>query len=152
MADDLAAVIEQTGLERPLVAAWSYGGFVVADYLRAYGDEAIAAINLVGAAVLLKPPGFDHLGPGLLENANAACASDLATNIAALRRFLRACTARELDEEAFITTLGWNMAVPSRPRGPDRARARRRRRPGDHVGAGAGHARTRGHDRPALDG
>ena len=111
-ADDLAAVIEQTGLERPLVAAWSYGGFVVADYLRAYGDEAIAAINLVGAAVLLKPPGFDHLGPGLLENANDACASDLATNIAALRRFLRACTARELDEEAFITTLGWNMAVP----------------------------------------
>jgi pimeloyl-ACP methyl ester carboxylesterase len=111
-ADDLAAVVGQTGLERPVVAAWSYGGFVVADYLRAYGDEAIAAINLVGAAVLLKPPGFDHLGPGLLENANDACASDLATNIAALRRFLRACTARELDEEAFIATLGWNMAVP----------------------------------------
>jgi pimeloyl-ACP methyl ester carboxylesterase len=25
-ADDLAAVIEQTGLERPVLVAWSYGG------------------------------------------------------------------------------------------------------------------------------
>ena len=37
-ADDLAAVIEQTGLERPVVVAWSYGGYIVADFLRAYGD------------------------------------------------------------------------------------------------------------------
>ena len=33
-ADDLAAVIEQIGLERPTLVAWSYGGYVVADYLR----------------------------------------------------------------------------------------------------------------------
>src|SRR2546423_766961 len=41
-ADDVAAVIEQTGLERPVLVAWSYGGFVVADYLRAYGDGGIS--------------------------------------------------------------------------------------------------------------
>ena len=28
-ADDLAAVIDQTGLERPILVAWSYGGYVV---------------------------------------------------------------------------------------------------------------------------
>jgi non-heme chloroperoxidase len=63
-ADDLAAVIDQTQLERPVLVAWSYGGFIVADYVRAHGDAAIAGINLVGAAVLLRPPAFDHLGPG----------------------------------------------------------------------------------------
>src|SRR3954447_12483580 len=31
-ADDLAAVIEQSELGRPVVVAWSYGGFVVTDY------------------------------------------------------------------------------------------------------------------------
>jgi pimeloyl-ACP methyl ester carboxylesterase len=47
-ADDVAAVIEQTGLERPVVVAWSYGGYIVTDFLRAYGDAAIGGINLVG--------------------------------------------------------------------------------------------------------
>jgi non-heme chloroperoxidase len=116
-ADDVAAVIEQTGIERPVVVAWSYGGYIVTDFLRAYGDAAIGGINLVGAAVILRQPGFDHLGPGLLENAQDMCASDLATNIAALQRFLRACTAQPLEDDERMTALGWNMAVPPEVRG-----------------------------------
>lgn len=116
-ADDVAAVIEQTGLERPVVVAWSYGGYIVTDFLRAYGDSAIGGINLVGAAAILRPPSFDHLGPGLLENAQDMCALDLGTNIAAIRRFLRACTARPLDEDEWITALCWNMVVPPEVRG-----------------------------------
>lgn len=116
-ADDVAAVIEQTGLERPVLVAWSYGGFVVADFLRAYGDESIGAVNLVGAAVILRPPSFDHLGPGLLENAEDACAADLATNIAALQRFLRACTVHRLDQDEWAAALCWNMVVPPAVRG-----------------------------------
>ena len=45
----------------------------------------------------LRTPGFDHIGPGFLENAGDACGPDLPTNIAAVRRFLRACTAKPLD-------------------------------------------------------
>lgn len=48
-ADDVAAVIEATGLENPVLVGWSYGGFVVADYIRHYGDDAIAGVNLVGS-------------------------------------------------------------------------------------------------------
>ena len=116
-ADDLAAVIDQTRLERPVVVAWSYGGFIVADYVRAYGDAGIAGIDLVGAAVLLRPPTFDHLGPGLLENAQDSCLPDLRTNITAIRRFLRSCTARPLDDELWSTALCWNMVVPPEVRG-----------------------------------
>lgn len=116
-ADDVAAVIKQTGLEKPVVVAWSYGGYIVTDFLRAYGAAAIGGINLVGAAAILRPPRFDHLGPGLLENAQDMCALDLATNIAAVRRFLRACTARPLDEDEWLTALCWNMVVPPEVRG-----------------------------------
>lgn len=116
-ADDLAAVIEQTGLKSPVVVAWSYGGLVVTDYLRAYGEAGIAAINLVGAAVKLKPPTFENVGPGFLENAGDASESDLATNIAAIQRFLRACTVDELDESDWTAALAWNMAVPPAVRG-----------------------------------
>ena len=115
-ADDLAAVIDQTHLERPVLVAWSYGGFITADYIRAHGDAGIAGIDLVGAAVLLRPPTFDHIGPGLLENAQEACAPDLLTNIYAIRRFLRRCTARPLDDELWSTALCWNMAVPPQVR------------------------------------
>jgi pimeloyl-ACP methyl ester carboxylesterase len=70
-ADDLAAVIEETRLERALVVAWSYGGFVVSDYIRAYGAGAIGGIDLVGGAWLMNPPRFDHIGPGFLETPRA---------------------------------------------------------------------------------
>jgi len=116
-AEDVAAVIEKTDLHRPVLVAWSYGGYLVTDYLRVYGDAAIAAIDLVGAAVVLRPPGFDHLGPGMLANAGDACASDLATNIAAMRRFLAACTHRPLDQDELLTALSWNMVVPPAIRG-----------------------------------
>ena len=116
-ADDVAAVIEQTNLERPVLVAWSYGGFIVADYVRAYGDTGIAAIDLVGAAVLLRPPSFDHIGPGFLENALDASGPDLRANIAAIRRFLRSCTARPLPDELWSSVLCWNMAVPAHIRG-----------------------------------
>ena len=110
-ADDLRAVIEQAELERPVVVAWSYGGFVVTDYLRAYGEDGIAGIDLVGGTVL-RTAGFDHIGPGLLENAGEACGRDLPTSIAAVRRFLRACTAQPLRDDDWSTALCWNMVVP----------------------------------------
>ena len=86
------------------------------DYLRAYGEAAIAGVNLVGGAVL-RTPGFDHIGPGFLENAGDACGPDLPTNIAAVRRFLRACTAEPLDADEWSTALCWNMVVPPEVRG-----------------------------------
>jgi non-heme chloroperoxidase len=115
-ADDLAAVIDQTGLDRAVLVAWSYGGFIVTDYIRVYGEERVAGINLVGASVLMKPPTFDHIGPGLLENAEGACAPDLATSIAAIQRFLASCTAQPLNRDDWSTALCWNIVVPSEVR------------------------------------
>ena len=116
-ADDLAAVIDQASLERPVLVAWSYAGFIVTDYIRAHGDTGIAGIDLVGAAVLLRPPAFDHFGPGMLDNAQQLCVPDLLTNIDAIRRFLRSCTARPVNDQLWSTALCWNMVVPPEVRG-----------------------------------
>ena len=111
-AEDVAAVIDQTGLEQPVLVAWSYGGYIVADYLRACGDAHIAGINLVGSATILRPPAFDHIGPGMLGNAPDMCGPDLFANIAATRRFLRACASGPLGDDEFAAALAWNMVVP----------------------------------------
>jgi non-heme chloroperoxidase len=113
----VAAVIDQTGLDQPTLVAWSYGGYIVADYLRAYGDARISGINLVGAAVILRPPAFDHIGPGMLENAPEMCVPDVFANTAATRRFLRACTSRPLNDDELAAALAWNMVVPPAVRG-----------------------------------
>ena len=115
-ADDLNAVIVQLELDRPVLVGWSYGGYVVTDYVAAYGEAAIAGIDLVGGAVL-RTPSFEHIGPGLLENAGDACGPDLRTSIAAMVRFLRACTARPLSDHDWSTALCWNMVVPTEVRG-----------------------------------
>jgi non-heme chloroperoxidase len=116
-ADDLAAVINGAGLERPVVVAWSYGGFIVADYVREHGDGALGGVVLAGSALHLKPTTFEDLGPGLLENAQAMCLPDLGANIAATRRFLRACTVNPLDADLWEAALCWNMVVPAEIRG-----------------------------------
>jgi pimeloyl-ACP methyl ester carboxylesterase len=116
-ANDLAAVISGAGLERPVIVAWSYGGFIVADYVRAHGDGDLGGIVLAGGAVHLKPPTFEDIGPGLLENAQAMCLPDLGANIDATRRFLRACTVDPLDSDLWESALCWNMVVPPQIRG-----------------------------------
>jgi non-heme chloroperoxidase len=49
-ADDIAAVLDLVG--RPaILVGWSYGGAVICDYLRAFGDVDLAGIVFVGASV-----------------------------------------------------------------------------------------------------
>jgi non-heme chloroperoxidase len=122
-ADDVAAIIDRLGLDRPVLVAWSYGGFIATDYARSYGDGAIGGINLVGGAVTLRPPAFAHIGPGFLENAPDACRPDLAANIVAIRGLLEASTARPLGKDEWSTALGGNMVVPPEVRGALIARA-----------------------------
>jgi pimeloyl-ACP methyl ester carboxylesterase len=48
-ADDIAAVLDLVG--RPaILVGWSYGGAVITDYLRAFGDTDLAGIVFVGAS------------------------------------------------------------------------------------------------------
>jgi non-heme chloroperoxidase len=117
-AEDIAAVIDALELERPVLVGWSYGGFVISDYVRRFGEDKIAGINFVGGAVVLGPKAFGSLiGPGFLENAPAACQDDLLTNIAAIRRFLRACIAKPIVQDEFEQILAFNMVVKPSVRG-----------------------------------
>lgn len=113
-AEDVAAVIAGSGIDRPVLVGWSYAGFVIGDYLRRFGADGIAGLNLVAASILI---GTDEvlmlLGQGLLANTPAMCGGDLAAGIAATRRFVRACSARPLPPDWHETMLAFNMATPS---------------------------------------
>ena len=117
-ADDIAAVIDQLALDRPILVGWSYAGYIISDYVRRKGQDKIAGINFVAAAVVLSQKAFGTLvGPGFLENAPGACQDDLPTNIAAMRRFLRACFVKPVSQDNFEEILAFNMVIKPRVRG-----------------------------------
>jgi pimeloyl-ACP methyl ester carboxylesterase len=111
-ADDVAAIIDRLRLDRVVLVGWSYGPFVILDYLREHGRDRIAAVNFVDGAVKLDEAAFGTLiGPGFIDNFAGAIADDLPTNIQALRRFLAGCTAKPLSAADFETALYYNAVV-----------------------------------------
>jgi non-heme chloroperoxidase len=116
-ADDVAAIIDQLRLDRPVLVGWSYGAFVICDYVRTHRQDRIAAINFVEGAVKLGEAAFGTLiGPGFVDHFAHATADDLPSNICAMRGFLRACLAKPMPAEELETALCWNIVVPARVR------------------------------------
>ena len=112
-ADDIHAIIEQLGLDRPVLIGWSYGGMVICDYLRYYGEEAIRGINLVNARSRIGTPeaiaetGKDYLPlrPGLFSD-------NITEGITAITTFVKLCTFKEPSPSDLYFFLGFNAIVP----------------------------------------
>jgi pimeloyl-ACP methyl ester carboxylesterase len=116
-ADDIAAIIAQLNLVRPVLVGWSYAGFIICDYIRAFGEDSVAGINFVGGAVTLNAAAFGTLiGPGFLDHVPGATADDLPANIQAVRAFIQGCTAQPLSREDYESVLCSNMVVPAKIR------------------------------------
>jgi non-heme chloroperoxidase len=116
-ADDVAAIVDELELDRPVLVGWSYGAFAICDYIRAHGQARVGAIDLVGGAVKLGAASFGTLiGPGFLDHFGRLTSDDLPTNIDSMRAFLRGLVAQPLSTEDFEKALCWNMAVPARIR------------------------------------
>jgi non-heme chloroperoxidase len=116
-ADDVAAIIDRLDLDRPVLVGWSYGGFVICDYVRAHGEDRIAGILLVGGAVKLSERALETLiGRGFLHHAPGAMADDLPTNIVAISDLVKAWPVAPYPHEEIETLLCASMAAPPRIR------------------------------------
>jgi pimeloyl-ACP methyl ester carboxylesterase len=116
-ADDVAAIEDALGLERPALVGWSYGAFVICDYVRARGQDTIGAIAFVEGAVKLGEAAFGTLiGPDFLDHFVGATADDLPTNIATMRSLVRTCSAKPVSDDDLETAGCWNVVMPARVR------------------------------------
>src|SRR5947209_8489081 len=107
-ADELQAVMDATGLKRPVLAGWSYGGRIMADYLTIHGTAKLAGLNYVDAGQKGDP---SFVGPNL-KNLPLMASEHLAVNIAARRDFLHGCFSIQPTHAAYHTILGFKMMVP----------------------------------------
>lgn len=114
-ADDVAAVIRATGLVRPVIVAWSYGGVVAGDYIRKYGTANIAGLVLAGTlggftkATGPLPDSLAKVAQQMRAASEQSRSTDLAANIAAARTisdaYATAETAAEDRQILFATEL-----------------------------------------------
>jgi non-heme chloroperoxidase len=107
-ADDVAAVIAAKQLVKPVVVAWSFGGNVVMNYVRHYGDSNLAGINFIGSTGGLTERLHPLAGDaGYVEADRQRRSESLADNIAGQRYFVRMMTATPLapaDEELWLVS------------------------------------------------
>ena len=116
-AEDVAAVVSATGIERPVVVAWSYGTMIAMDYIREHGIGDLAGIILTGGQGGLMPlrmPGTDDPDMAELGEIRVLQQSrDLADNIRAGERVIDLLTASPLPalERELFRSLG--LMVPA---------------------------------------
>ena len=106
-AADTHAVITALALHRPVLVGWSYAGRLIGDYVRHYGTGAIAGINYVGAK-LDSDPAFNGPGNAWFRD---MLRPDLAREIVAVEKFLRACFFLPPPEQTLMRARYYNMRV-----------------------------------------
>jgi len=91
---------------------WSYAGLIICDYIRRYGDNAIAGVNFVSAAIGIGEQWFGtHIGPGFLDNAPLSCSDDQTVALKAIQNFLHTCFVKPIAAAELELAMGWNMLV-----------------------------------------
>lgn len=110
-ADDLDAIIRAKNLERPVLVGWSYGGFVIADYVRKFGDDGLGGLVFVGAITkngTEEATGF--LTDEVLGIFGDVLAPDVRTSLEATRALTRMFAGRE--PRKWEVAFGSAMMVP----------------------------------------
>ncbi|WP_317994285.1 alpha/beta hydrolase [Vulcanimicrobium alpinum] len=102
-AADVAATLDALDLHGAMLTGWSYGGYVIADYLRHRGQDAVGAIHFVsaGTGIGIETP-YRFRGNAWNGVLPAAFSDDAGEAAAAMRTFERNCFAarRDADERA----------------------------------------------------
>lgn len=112
-ADDIAAIIEQLRLEQTVLVGVSYGGYIICDYLRHYGEANLGGINFVGAATKMgTPEAFTMVGKEFQALFPGFFSSDIQVGVDALGQLIRLSTYGEMLPEDFYTNLGFSCSVP----------------------------------------
>jgi pimeloyl-ACP methyl ester carboxylesterase len=110
-ADDLDAVIKARNLRRPVLVGWSYGGYVIADYVRKYGDTNLGGLVFLGAVT---KNGTDEaaafLTPEVLGIFGDVLSPEVRTSVNATRTLTRMFAGHK--SEQWEVAFGSAMMVP----------------------------------------
>jgi non-heme chloroperoxidase len=118
-ADDLHTIITALHLQKPTLAGWSYGGYLLCDYIRHYGQNTPAGLIFVAAATEMGyKDAYTLFGPTFLQLIPGFFSTDYTEGSAALQQLTEMLTYKELDPPTFYSLLGiMAVTLPASRRG-----------------------------------
>lgn len=109
---DIAAILDQCALDRPVLVGWSYGGRVIGDYLAGFGPQTLSGLVFVDAIT----DNARHFYGTCNRLMKMMGDPDPAVSIQATRDFQRACVLDDLEPDLFATLLCAAMMCPPQVR------------------------------------
>jgi len=118
-ADDVHAVITTLNLKKPVLAGWSYGGYIMCDYIRYYGQENLGGLIFVDAATEMgRKEASNMLGGEFLALIPGFFSDDYVQGITTLQHFMELVTYEELDLHTLYFLVGVNaITLPASRKG-----------------------------------
>lgn len=81
-AHDLHAVLDELGVEKPVLVGHSFGAYVAMDYIREYGSDSVAGVVIAGAnAGLMPPPPPAEPAPQSTDQKKKNVAANISPNL-----------------------------------------------------------------------
>ena len=112
-ADDINAVIQALNLDHPVVSGWSYGPFLILDYIRHYGEQQLGGLQFVGAITKLgSEEAMSALTPEFLAIVPQLFSTDAEASVRGLEGLLRLCFSQQPSPSEMYRMLGYNVSVP----------------------------------------
>jgi non-heme chloroperoxidase len=113
-AGDLNAIIGTLRLKSPVLCGWSYGGVIICDYIRHYGEQNLAGLMFVGATTELGgKENNSRLGPEFVQLFSDLISSDFNTGSLALQQLNDIVTYQPLDPHDFYLWQGISSVTTS---------------------------------------
>lgn len=112
-ADDVAAILDELGIDKAVLVGWSYGGYVISDYLRKFGTSRLFGLVMVGTSLWLGGDAATRiLAPEIAGIFPRLVSSKPDKNIPALEAFARSLSNEPLPESLYYECLGYAAVVP----------------------------------------
>ncbi len=101
-ADDVDGVLRALALDRPVLCGWSHGPLVILDYIRHYGEQAVAGMAFIdGITRLGGADAASVLTPESLGLVPGFFSEEVEERVQSLRSLLRLGPAKEPATEVY---------------------------------------------------
>jgi non-heme chloroperoxidase len=111
-ADDIHAVITELQLKKPVLCGWSYGGYMMCDYVRHYGQDNVGGLIFVAAATEQgDEESAKWLGSGFLALIPGFFSTDFVEGSTALQHFIELVPHVPFESHDFYFIMGFNAVT-----------------------------------------
>jgi non-heme chloroperoxidase len=111
-ADDIHVVITAFQLRKPVLCGWSYGGYMMCDYVRHYGQDNVGGLIFVDAVTEQgDEESAQWLGAEALQLLPGFFSTDFVEGNTAAQRFIELYTYEPLDSHDFYAIMGFQAVT-----------------------------------------